>query len=100
MPSYSVEHFGCRAARADGEAVSDGLRAGGRQFLHVSGYDSKKKMIILNIANTEHGADYTDAAAGFLRIISAVPCFDQLPGMQLASRLPALTPAFCPISHR
>jgi threonylcarbamoyladenosine tRNA methylthiotransferase MtaB len=29
MLSYSVEHFGCRAARADGEAVSERLRAAG-----------------------------------------------------------------------
>ncbi len=29
MPGFHVEHFGCRAARADGEAVSDRLRAAG-----------------------------------------------------------------------
>ena len=29
MLSYSIEHFGCRAARADGEAVSGRLRAAG-----------------------------------------------------------------------
>jgi threonylcarbamoyladenosine tRNA methylthiotransferase MtaB len=29
MPGFSVENFGCRAARADGEAVSDRLRAAG-----------------------------------------------------------------------
>jgi len=29
MPGFSVENFGCRAARADGEAVSERLRAAG-----------------------------------------------------------------------
>jgi threonylcarbamoyladenosine tRNA methylthiotransferase MtaB len=29
MPGFHVEHFGCRAARADGEAVTDLLRAAG-----------------------------------------------------------------------
>src|ERR1039458_4456472 len=29
MSTFHVEHFGCRAARADGEAVSDLLRAAG-----------------------------------------------------------------------
>lgn len=29
MPGFHVEHFGCRAARADGEAVSERLRAAG-----------------------------------------------------------------------
>jgi len=27
--TFHVEHFGCRAARADGEAVSERLRAAG-----------------------------------------------------------------------
>ena len=29
MPEFHVEHFGCRAARADGEAVGGRLRAAG-----------------------------------------------------------------------
>jgi threonylcarbamoyladenosine tRNA methylthiotransferase MtaB len=29
MPGFHVEHFGCRAARADGEAMSDRLRVAG-----------------------------------------------------------------------
>jgi threonylcarbamoyladenosine tRNA methylthiotransferase MtaB len=29
MPGFSIENFGCRAARADGEAVSERLRAAG-----------------------------------------------------------------------
>jgi hypothetical protein len=29
MPGFHVEHFGCRAARADGEAVSDHMRTAG-----------------------------------------------------------------------
>ena len=28
-PSFHVEHFGCRAARADGEAIAGRLRAAG-----------------------------------------------------------------------
>jgi len=29
VPGFHVENFGCRAARADGEAVSDRLRSAG-----------------------------------------------------------------------
>jgi len=27
MPGFHIEHFGCRAARADGEAIAGHLRA-------------------------------------------------------------------------
>jgi tRNA A37 methylthiotransferase MiaB len=29
MPGFHIEHFGCWATRADGEAVSDRFRASG-----------------------------------------------------------------------
>jgi len=34
MPGFHIEHFGCRAARADGEAISGRLRAAGQHSVH------------------------------------------------------------------
>src|SRR5271157_88066 len=61
MPGFHVEHFGCRAARADGEAVSDRLRAAGlgeRQF-------SAADVVVVNTCSVTAEADR--AARTFIR---------------------------------
>ncbi|MGA3135170.1 MAG: radical SAM protein [Terracidiphilus sp.] len=61
MPGFHVEHFGCRAARADGEAVSDRLRAAGlgeRQF-------SAADVVVVNTCSVTAEADR--AARSFIR---------------------------------
>jgi threonylcarbamoyladenosine tRNA methylthiotransferase MtaB len=61
MPGFHVEHFGCRAARADGEAVSDRLRAAGL-------YDLKAGMADVVVVNTcSVTAEADRAARAFIR---------------------------------
>jgi len=61
MPGFHVEHFGCRAARADGEAVSDRLRAAGQCVLQPSEAD----VVIVNTCSVTAEADR--AARAFIR---------------------------------
>jgi threonylcarbamoyladenosine tRNA methylthiotransferase MtaB len=61
MLSYSVEHFGCRAARADGEAVSDRLRAAGL----CEGKPSAADVVVVNTCSVTAEADR--AARAFIR---------------------------------
>jgi threonylcarbamoyladenosine tRNA methylthiotransferase MtaB len=61
MTSFSMENFGCRAARADGEAVSARLRAAG---LAESSF-SRADVVVLNTCSVTAEAD-RDARA-FLR---------------------------------
>ncbi|MGD0682258.1 MAG: radical SAM protein [Terracidiphilus sp.] len=61
MQSYSVENFGCRAARADGEAVSDRLRAAGL----CEGESSKADVVVVNTCSVTAEADR--AARAFIR---------------------------------
>jgi threonylcarbamoyladenosine tRNA methylthiotransferase MtaB len=61
MPGFHIEHFGCRAARADGEAVSDRLR--------VTGMDERNPkiadVIVVNTCSVTAEADR--AARAFIR---------------------------------
>ena len=61
MPGFHIEHFGCRAARADGEAVSDRLR--------VTGMDERNPkiadVIVVNTCSVTEEADR--AARAFIR---------------------------------
>jgi threonylcarbamoyladenosine tRNA methylthiotransferase MtaB len=61
MLSYSVEHFGCRAARADGEAVSDRLRVAGLCESEPSVAD----VVVVNTCSVTAEADR--AARAFIR---------------------------------
>ncbi|MDR3772630.1 MAG: radical SAM protein [Terracidiphilus sp.] len=61
MPGFHVEHFGCRAARADGEAVSDRLRAAG----HCVRQPSEADVVIVNTCSVTAEADR--AARAFIR---------------------------------
>jgi threonylcarbamoyladenosine tRNA methylthiotransferase MtaB len=61
MQSYSVENFGCRAARADGEAVSDRLRAAGLCEDEPSAAD----VVVVNTCSVTAEADR--AARAFIR---------------------------------
>ena len=61
MPGFHVEHFGCRAARADGEAVSDRLRASGLCDRQPSVAD----VVIVNTCSVTAEADR--AARAFIR---------------------------------
>jgi threonylcarbamoyladenosine tRNA methylthiotransferase MtaB len=61
MPGFHVEHFGCRAARADGEAVSGQLRAAG---LH-EGHPSAADVVVVNTCSVTAEADR--AARAFIR---------------------------------
>src|ERR1035441_6073708 len=53
MPGFHVEHFGCRAARADGEAVSDRLRAAG----HCMQQATEADVVIVNTCSVTAEAD-------------------------------------------
>src|SRR5690242_17222412 len=54
MPSaFHIENFGCRAARADGEAVGERLRAAGLTEGHVAGAD----VVIVNTCSVTAEAD-------------------------------------------
>jgi threonylcarbamoyladenosine tRNA methylthiotransferase MtaB len=59
--SFHVEHFGCRAARADGEAVSDRLRAAG----HCMERTAEADVVIVNTCSVTAEADR--AARAFIR---------------------------------
>jgi len=59
--SFHVEHFGCRAARADGEAVSDRLRAAGLSEAEPSAAD----VVVVNTCSVTAEADR--AAGAFIR---------------------------------
>jgi len=61
MPGFFVENFGCRAARADGEAVSDRLRAAGLAEEKSSVAD----VVIVNTCSVTAEADR--AARAFIR---------------------------------
>jgi threonylcarbamoyladenosine tRNA methylthiotransferase MtaB len=60
-PAFHIENFGCRAARADGEAVGDRLRAGGLCESHPSLAD----VVIVNTCSVTAEADR--AARAFIR---------------------------------
>src|SRR5580698_1318042 len=53
MASFHVENFGCRAARADGEAVSARLRAEGLTELALSDAD----VVVVNTCSVTAEAD-------------------------------------------
>jgi len=61
MPEFHVEHFGCRAARADGEAVSSRLRAEGFHESHPNAAD----VVVVNTCSVTAEADR--AARAFIR---------------------------------
>jgi threonylcarbamoyladenosine tRNA methylthiotransferase MtaB len=61
MPGFHVEHFGCRAARADGEAVSDRLRAAGLCERQPAAAD----LVVVNTCSVTAEADR--AARAFIR---------------------------------
>ncbi|MGA2166863.1 MAG: MiaB/RimO family radical SAM methylthiotransferase [Terracidiphilus sp.] len=61
MPGFHVEHFGCRAARADGEAVSDRLRAAGLG----EGNPSAADVVVVNTCSVTAEADR--AARAYIR---------------------------------
>jgi threonylcarbamoyladenosine tRNA methylthiotransferase MtaB len=61
MPGFHVEHFGCRAARADGEAVSERLRSAGLSEKLLS----EAEVLIVNTCSVTAEADR--AARAFIR---------------------------------
>jgi threonylcarbamoyladenosine tRNA methylthiotransferase MtaB len=61
MLGFHIEHFGCRAARADGEAVSDRLRAAG----HCVRQTTEADVVIVNTCSVTAEADR--AARAFIR---------------------------------
>ena len=61
MPGFHVEHFGCRAARADGEAIEGRLRAAG----HCVRQPSQAEVVIVNTCSVTAEADR--AARAFIR---------------------------------
>jgi threonylcarbamoyladenosine tRNA methylthiotransferase MtaB len=61
VSSFHVEHFGCRAARADGEAVSDRLRAAGLGEESMAAAD----VVVVNTCSVTAEADR--AARAFIR---------------------------------
>jgi threonylcarbamoyladenosine tRNA methylthiotransferase MtaB len=61
MADFHVEHFGCRAARADGEAVMSRLRAAGLGCGDADGAD----VVVVNTCSVTAEAD--NAARAFIR---------------------------------
>jgi threonylcarbamoyladenosine tRNA methylthiotransferase MtaB len=61
MPGFHIEHFGCRAARADGEAVSDRLRAASLSAVSPAAAD----VVVVNTCSVTEEADR--AARAFIR---------------------------------
>ncbi len=61
MPGFHIEHFGCRAARADGEAVSGRLRAAGM----AEGEPAAADVVVVNTCSVTAEADR--AARAFIR---------------------------------
>jgi threonylcarbamoyladenosine tRNA methylthiotransferase MtaB len=86
--SFHIEHFGCRAARADGEAIADRLRAAGcceRQPAHAD-------VVVVNTCSVTAEADR--AARAFIRRahrlnpearIVATGCYAQRAPQELAA---------------
>lgn len=62
MAEYHVENFGCRASRADGEAIAAGLRHRG---FSPAATESTAQLVILNTCSVTAEADRT--ARAFLR---------------------------------
>src|SRR5947207_15636416 len=60
-PAFYIENFGCRAARADGEAVSERLRAAGLR----EGEPSLADVVVVNTCSVTAEADR--AARAFIR---------------------------------
>ncbi|HEV2135943.1 MAG TPA: MiaB/RimO family radical SAM methylthiotransferase [Terracidiphilus sp.] len=61
MPGFHVENFGCRAARADGEALSGRLRAAG----HADSAQAEAELIVVNTCSVTAEADR--AARAYIR---------------------------------
>jgi threonylcarbamoyladenosine tRNA methylthiotransferase MtaB len=61
MAGFHVEHFGCRAARADGEALSGRLRAAG----HTASEAAEAGLIVVNTCSVTSEADR--AARAYIR---------------------------------
>jgi threonylcarbamoyladenosine tRNA methylthiotransferase MtaB len=61
MPGFHIEHFGCRAARADGEAVSGRLRAAGL----AEGKPAAADVVVVNTCSVTAEADR--AARAYIR---------------------------------
>ena len=61
MPGFHIEHFGCRAARADGEAVGGRLRAAGL----AEGEPAAADVVVVNTCSVTAEADR--AARAFIR---------------------------------
>jgi len=61
MPGFHVENFGCRAARADGEAITDRLRAAG----HCVQQPREAEVIVVNTCSVTAEADRS--ARAFIR---------------------------------
>jgi threonylcarbamoyladenosine tRNA methylthiotransferase MtaB len=59
--TFHVEHFGCRAARADGEAIGDRLRAAG----HCMQQPSEADLVVVNTCSVTAEADRS--ARAFIR---------------------------------
>lgn len=59
--TFHVEHFGCRAARADGEAIGDRLRAAGHRMQQAAEAD----VVVVNTCSVTAEADR--AARAFIR---------------------------------
>src|ERR1700757_1067454 len=59
--AFHIENFGCRAARADGEAVSERLRAGGL----TEGQPATSDVVIVNTCSVTSEADR--AARAYIR---------------------------------
>ncbi|MFP5236910.1 MAG: tRNA (N(6)-L-threonylcarbamoyladenosine(37)-C(2))-methylthiotransferase MtaB [Acidobacteriota bacterium] len=62
MPSaFHIENFGCRAARADGEAIAERLRSAGHAAQHPAGAD----VVVVNTCSVTEEADRS--ARAFIR---------------------------------
>ncbi len=61
MPGFHIEHFGCRAARADGEAIRDRLGSAGLGACHPSQAD----LVVVNTCSVTAEADRS--ARAFIR---------------------------------
>lgn len=62
MPSaFHIENFGCRAARADGEAIADRLRSAGHSAQHAAEAD----VVVVNTCSVTEEADRS--ARAFIR---------------------------------
>ena len=88
MPGFHIEHFGCRAARADGEAVSGLLRAAGL----AEGEPAAADVVVVNTCSVTAEADR--AARAFIRRahrlnpeakIVATGCYAQRAPQELAA---------------